>query len=382
MRNAKCQTLTPTTFYLNTKLRRDDEFRGLFTEDEYRDVHGYFAAHPELAPTPLKRLRSIARELGIAELYAKDETGRFGINAFKIVGVSYAIHRLGDDAATRGLVCATAGNHGRAVARVAHRKHVRSTIFVPAIRSSDPIEIATRQARVDAMRADGATVVDVDGTYEDAVREAAAFGERTGGTIVSDTSWPGYEEIPRFIMAGYTHILEEASSQWDPPPLLGAPATQAPSLVIVQGGVGGLVCAAASWFAHRFGKDRPYFVAAEPENAACLMMSAQAGYPITIDSSLDTIMAGLRCAEPSPAAWPAVAAGVDAFVAIPDAAALDAMKMMSAAPVEERIDAGPSGACGLAALVSIARKAEFQAVRSAAGWTDSTRALVIVTEGR
>lgn len=358
--------------FLNPALRRDQSFRGLFTHDEYRGVHGYFAAHPELAPTPLKRLRSVARELGIAEVYAKDETGRFGINAFKIVGVSYAVHRLGDDAAARGLVCATAGNHGRAVARVAHRKHVRSTIFVPAIRSSDPIEIATRRARVDAMRADGATVIDVDGTYEDAVREAAAFGERTGATIVSDTSWPGYEEIPRFIMAGYTHILEEASAQWNSPP----------SLVIVQGGVGGLVCAAASWFAHNFGQERPYFIAAEPENAACLMMSAQAGRPITIDSSLDTIMAGLRCAAPSPAAWPAVAAGVDAFVTIRDAAALDAMKMMSAAPVEERIDAGPSGACGLAALVSIARKAEFQPVRSAAGWTDSTRALVIVTEGR
>ena len=97
--------------FLNRAVRRDDSFRGLFTDDQYRDVHGYFAAHPELAPTPLKRLPSIARELGVADLFAKDETGRFGINAFKIVGVSYAVHRLGDEVAARGVVCATAGNH-------------------------------------------------------------------------------------------------------------------------------------------------------------------------------------------------------------------------------------------------------------------------------
>ena len=366
----------------NPGARHDGSYRGLFTDDEHREVHAYFAAHPELAPTPLKRLRTIARELGIAEIYAKDETGRFGINAFKIVGVSYAVHRLGDQAAARGLVCATAGNHGRAVARVAHRKRVPCTVFVPVSRSDatvvsragfapDSLEAATRQARVDAMRAEGATVIDVHGTYEEAVREAAAFGERTGATIVSDTSWPGYEEIPRFIMAGYTQILAEASSQWGSPP----------SVVIVQGGVGGLVAAAASWFAHRFGSDRPFFIAAEPENAACLMMSAEAGRPIAIDASLDTIMAGLRCAEPSPAAWPAIAGGVDAFVTIPDSAALGAMRMMRDAPVDERIDAGPSGACGLAALASMASDPELEPIRAAAGWGHATRAMVIVTEG-
>jgi diaminopropionate ammonia-lyase len=221
------------------------------------------------------------------------------------------------------------------------------------------------------MRADGATVVEVDGTYEDAVRAAAAFGEETGATIISDTSWDGYEQIPRWIMAGYTQILEEAASQWDHPP----------TLVIVQGGVGGLVCAAASWFAYRFGDKRPYFIAAEPENAACLMMSAEAGHPVTITGNLDTIMAGLRCAEPSPAAWPAIAAGVDAFVTVSDAAAIDAMRIMSAATEDERIDAGPSGACGLAALVAIARDPALAEVQSAAGLDREARALVIVTEG-
>lgn len=377
-------------FFLNGS-RRDAAYRGLFTDDEYRDVHAYSADHPELSPTPLRQLRPLAHKLGLGAIYAKDETHRFGVDAFKIIGARYAVHRLGSEVAARGVVCATAGNHGRAVARVAHQKRVPCTIFVPAPRSSDPLETSTRKARVEAMRADGADVIDVDGTYEEAVRQATAFGRLTGATIVSDTLLPidarpegrayertdarsegrAHEQIPYWIMLGYTQILEEASSQWDSPP----------TVVIVQGGVGGLVCAAASWFAHRFGERRPYFMAAEPENAACLMMSAQAGHAVTIDSSLDTIMAGLRCAAPSAAAWPTIASGVDAFVTVPDSAAIEAMHLMSEAPVDERIEAGPSGACGVAALMQITRAPEFAQLRSAAGLDRSTRALVIVTEG-
>jgi diaminopropionate ammonia-lyase len=359
---------------------REDSFRGLFTADEYRDVRAYFAAHPELAPTPLRSLTSIAGRVGPAAVYAKDETGRFGINAFKIAGVQYAVHRLGDAAAARGLVCATAGNHGRAVARVArlHRgagkagsRGVPCSVFVPVLRTRDPVEIRTRSARVAAMREDGATVIDVDGTYEDAVAEAARFGERTGATVISDTSWEGYEEIPRWIMAGYTQLFHEALSQWDVPP----------TMVIVQGGVGGLVCAAASWFAHQFGAGRPYFIAAEPEHAACLLASARAGRQVTVDSSLDTIMAGLRCATPSPAAWPAIASGVDAFVTVSDAAALSAMEELKGAPIPERMNAGPSGVCGIAALIAIARDPSMAELRTAARLDRSTRALVVITEG-
>ena len=364
-------------FFLNRLVVRDASYRGLFTDEEHRDVHAYFAAHPELAPTPLKRLHSLAASLGIAAVDAKDETARFGVNAFKIVGVRYAVHRLGDDAASRGVVCATAGNHGRAVARVARQKRVPCTVFVPALRTGDPLERATREARVAAMRDDGATVVDVEGTYEEAVRRAQAFGESTGATVVSDTAWDGYEQIPRWIMAGYTQIFEEAAAQWDAPP----------SLVVVQGGVGGLVCAAASWFAWRAAPGaatsaRPYFVAAEPEQAACLLESARAGAPVHLDGSLETIMAGLRCAEPSPAAWPAVAAGVDAFVTVSDAETVEQVERLRAAAEAERIDAGPSGACGVAALTAIVRAETLDTLRAAARLDRSTRALVVITEGR
>jgi diaminopropionate ammonia-lyase len=169
-------------------------------------------------------------------------------------------------------------------------------------------------------------------------------------------------------MAGYTHILEEAAAQW----------RDAPDVVVVQGGVGGLVCAAASWLAHRFGAARPFVVACEPERAACLLESARAGHPVTLTGDLRTIMAGLRCAEPSPAAWPAIAAGVDAFVTVPDRLALDAIERLRGE--SPAIDAGPSGACGVAALIALARAPELEPIRSACGLDRSTRALAIVTE--
>ena len=356
---------------LNPSVRRDDEFRGLFSEDEYRHVSAFFAAHPDLSPTPLKSLPSIADALGVAAIDAKDETQRFGVNAFKITGVRYAVEQLDDESSGRGLVCATAGNHGRAVARVAAWKRIPCSVFVPAGKTTEPLEHATRAARIDGMRADGATVVDVDGSYEEAVRRAAAFGAETESCVVSDTSWDGYTQIPRWIMTGYTHILEEVASQW------GAP----PTLVIVQGGVGGLVCAAASWFASRFGGGRPSFIAVEPDEAACLLASAQARHPVTITSSLETIMSGLRCAEPSPLAWPTIAAGVDAFLTVPDSLVLEMMRTLAGAPGGERLEAGPSGACGMAGLAAIARAPELEGLRSAARLDRFTRALVIVTEG-
>ena len=362
-------------FHLNPAVRRDATFRGLFADDEYRGVRDYVARHPHL-PTPLTRLDTIARACEVGSIEAKNETHRDGVNAFKITGVSYAVERLGADAARRGLVCATAGNHGRAVARVARENRVPCTVFLPIARTLDPIERRTRASRVDGMREDGATVIEVDGTYEEAVARAAAFGNEERATVISDTSWSGYEQIPRWIMAGYTRLFEEASQQWDAPP----------DLVIVQGGVGGLVCAAVSWFAARYGAARPFLIAAEPEEAACLLESARAGAPTTITGSLSTIMAGLRCAEPSPLAWRVIAGGVDAFVTVSDASVIDTMETLNGGSERERIEAGPSGACGLATLRDVALAPGLRELRSVqhAGRPligAHTRALIVITEG-
>ena len=355
-------------FYLNPAVRRDGLFTGLFDDDEYRAVGAYYASQRDVTPTPLRRATVLSAALGLARLDVKDESHRFGLPAFKITGARYAAHRLGRDVAS-GLVCATAGNHGRAVAHVAKQHGVPCTIFVPAARHVDDAERATRDRRIGGMKEDGATVVEVDGSYEDAVRRAAGHGVSTGATIMSDVSWPGYETIPRWIMAGYTRLFEEAAAQWE----------QVPDVVLVQGGVGGLVCAAASWLAHGFGAARPWLIACEPDGAACLLESARAGAPVTLAGELRTIMAGLRCAAPSPVAWPAIAEGVDAFVSVPDTLALDAMQRLHAE--NPSIAAGPSGACGVAALLALARAPELEPLRLACGWDRSTRVLTIVTEG-
>jgi diaminopropionate ammonia-lyase len=354
--------------WLNPAVRRDGRFTGLFTDDEYRAVEAYYASQHHLAATPLRNGAGLAAALGVARVDIKDESHRFGLSAFKITGARYAAHRLGNDVA-RGVVCATAGNHGRAVARVANEQRVPCTIFVPAAWKADRVERATRERRIRAMVEDGATVVEVDGSYEDAVRRAAAYGQSSGATIVSDVSWPGYETIPRWIMAGYTHVFEEAAGQWE----------RVPDVVLVQGGVGGLVGAAASWLATRFRAERPWLIACEPDGAACLLESARAGAPVTLAGEMRTIMAGLRCAAPSPAAWPAVAEGVDAFVAVPDALAIEAMERLLAE--DPPITAGPSGACGVAALIALARAVELASVRAACNWSRATRVLAVVTEG-
>ena len=346
-------------------------FRGLFTDDEYRDVHEYFASHPELPPTPLRRLGQLAGSIGLDAVDAKDESQRFGLNAFKIVGVRYAVHRIGDGPARKGLVCATAGTHGRAVARVAHQKRVPCTVFIPAAGPLTEMERRTRTARIDAMRADGATVVEVAGRYEDAVVKAEQHGRATGGTIVSDTSWEGYEQIPTWIMAGYTQIFEEAYAGWD----------AAPDVVLIQGGVGGLVCAAASWFAWRFGATRPFIIACEPQHANCLMASAELGRPTTLEGPLETMMAGLRCATPSAVAWPVIRSGVDAFITVTDELALQAISVLGASPAGERIVAGPSGACGAAALLALASSSSLAEIRRACGLDRSSRAMIVITEG-
>jgi diaminopropionate ammonia-lyase len=377
--------------FLNPLPARSASFRGRFTDDDYRDARAYFATHPELSPTPLRKLPALAASLGLGAVSVKDESGRFGLNAFKILGVRYAVHRLlsgadhgsrsgertdGDsnpELVKRGVVCATAGNHGRAVARVASDHRLPCTVFVAAPGEGDsPVDRRSRGTRIDGMKADGATVVEVSGSYEEAVRRAVEHASSTGAVVVSDTSWSGYEQIPGFIMSGYTQILVEAYEQWH----------RMPDVIVVQGGVGGLVCAVASWCAWRFGAARPFVIACEPDGAACLLASAEAGKPIAINGPLQTSMAGLRCAEPSPAAWPAIARVVDAFVSIPDSLAVDMVERLAKpAGTDPPIHAGLSGACGAAALVAVAKAPGLAHVRRAARMDRSTHALVIVTEG-
>lgn len=278
---------------------------------------------PGYAPTPLIAAPELAREWGVRSVYLKDEAARFGLPAFKALGASWAIEWALREASPTTLVCATDGNHGRAVAWMARQRGLRAHVLVPA---------GLAQARIDAIRGEGARVEVVDADYDEAVRRSAelADGEHL---LVSDTSWPGYEEIPARVIEGYATIFDELAEQ------LPEPA----GTVFVPVGVGALASAAA----RALRPDGPRLVAVEPEGADCLRRSIEAGEPVTVPGPHTSKMAGLNCGTPSALAWPAMRAAFDEFIAIPDALADEGMRRLAALGLDRGECAG--GVVGAAA---------------------------------
>lgn len=305
--------------------------------DFHRTLNGY-------APTPLADCQPLADSLGLRSLHVKDESHRFGLNSFKALGASFAMHRLARPGVT--FSAATAGNHGRAVAWSARRLGCDAKIFVPSL---------TRPARIENIRREGAEVRVVDGSYEDAVRLCAAESSANDWRVVSDTGYPGYLEIPKWVVEGYQTLFLECEEQCDRP--LDA--------VFIQAGVGGLLCAAVDHFRGR--EPSPMIVSVEPEVADGLLesISSPLGEPRASRGPQNSVMAGLNCREVSLTAWPSIRRGVDIFLAIEDHRTLEAMSLLSAAG----IDSGESGAAGLAGLIALSDQFQGQ------------RVLVINTEG-
>src|SRR4051812_48445268 len=260
------------------------------------DARRFHASMPGYTPTPLRPAPSSARRLGVAEVLVKDESARLGLPSFKILGASWAVaralaRRLGredppafaeleaaaDALRPLALSAATDGNHGRAVAKMAALLGLEARIYVPA---------GTAAARIDAIAAEGATVTVVDGGYDDAVRRSAQDeGDRC--LVISDTSWAGYEDVPRWVIDGYATVFAEVEEQ------LGA----RPDVVVVPIGVGALAAATVGHFWGTAG-DRPALVGVEPTSAACVLASMRAGAITTLDHPQHSMMAGLNCATP------------------------------------------------------------------------------------
>jgi diaminopropionate ammonia-lyase len=337
-----------------------------FADDELRSVRQFYDEAPDAVPTPLRALPDLAAELGLGDLLIKDESSRFGLPAFKILGARYAVVQLVERGAAPGdFACATAGNHGLAVAHAARAHGRRAHVYVPA---------GTTAARLAALEVEDADVVITDTGYDETVRRMARDAESRGWTIVSDTSWEGYEEVPRWIMAGYTRMMDEAASQWR-----GAP----PDIIVVQAGVGSLAGAVAGWIEPADLRPRPALVIAEPEGSACVLASLHAGRRVALESCEPTAMVGLRCAEVSPLAWRALDGRVDAAVAISESAVEDAMtQLANPAGSDAAILSGASGACGVGAVVRLMSDMSLAPVREALGVGPRTRVLAIVTEGQ
>jgi diaminopropionate ammonia-lyase len=357
----------------------------MFSADEYAQMRAFFADRPELAATPLRELPALARDLGIGRLFAKDESGRFGLNAFKLLGARFAVETLLKEGAIRPgatLVCASEGNHGRAVARAARDAGCAARVYMA--HDASP-------SRVNAIAGEGAEVIKVDGSYDDAVRIMQAEADKNRWTIVSDTAWEGYERIPRLIMLGYTRLLDEVREQGAGPSTSSGPRAESrggngePALfdfIFVQGGVGGLLCAMASWCAFHRSEPHPRVVAVEPTSAACLQASARAGTPVAVTGPLTTTMAGLRNREVSPPAFISLLPNVAAFMAIDDGWSNEATRALGRPRGEDpAISAGSSGAAALGGLLALCRDESLAEARARLGLSSSSRVLAIVSEG-
>jgi len=361
------------------------ELQAIMSIDRAAESRRWLSDWPGVAgPTPLRELPDLARELQVARLSVKDESMRSPLGSFKALGAPIALvrqllrlhpgfrpedilaGRYADVLADYTVITATDGNHGRSLAAAARDAGCRCVIVLHAHVSRE------REA---AIAAHGARIVRIAGNYDDSVEEAARLAAANGWQVVSDTSYEGYQDIPRDVMQGYGTIAAEIAEQ------TGArrDGECAYTHVLLQGGVGGLAAGLASWLWEYHGARRPDFIVVEPEQADCLLQSAIQGHAARATGSVDSVMAGLACGETSPLAWRFLAPGVDHFATITDAEAVEAMRVLATGSAHDApIVAGESGTAGLAALRALRRQAELSAQ---AGLDAHSRVLIINTEG-
>ena len=291
-----------------------------------RDFHHTL---PGYEPTPLVRRTALAQVLGLGDLYVKYEAPRFGLGAFKGLGASWALHRLAQVQGSPAAVSAASeGNHGRAVAWAARLQGIPCMIFLPAHVAAE---------RVANIRGEGATVILVDGSYEDAVRRCDVESREKGWQVISDVGYDGYLDIPELVVEGYSTLFQEVDEQLD------AAGWLPPDLVLIPGGVGGILHAGV---VHYRGRSGVRVVGVEPSSADCLTTSLESadGRPTLATGDGRTTMACLNCAEVSLSSWPAIRAGVDAMIAIDDGVAAEGVRLLyRAAPGDAALEAGTSG---------------------------------------
>jgi diaminopropionate ammonia-lyase len=308
---------------------------------------------PGYEPSPLVDAPELAREWGVGRVWLKFEQERFGLPAFKMLGVSWAAQRLLGHPPydpELELVTATDGNHGRAVARVARDKGIAATVLVPE---------GTAKARVDAIAAEGAHVEVVEGSYDQAVRLTAELAGPKR-LVLSDTSWPGYEDVPRWVIEGYSTIFRELDEQ------SGGERIDIASVPI---GVGALAAAAVR---HLAGRTR--LAGVEPLGAACVLESVRAGEIVEVPGPHHSIMAGLNCGLPSLVAWPEMRDGFDLFAAVDDGVAIAGMRRLAALGLA-------AGECSGGTAGATAQLLADPAARAALNAGPDTTVLVLLTEG-
>lgn len=373
---------------MNEMPKTEDKNLPLMAIEEVKKARSFHESFPQYSETPLADLKGMAEYLGLDRVCVKDESYRFGLNAFKVLGGSYAIARyIGEETGkdiselpysvltsqelrerfgTATFYSATDGNHGRGVAWAANKLHQKSVIIMPK---------GSTVTRLNHIKAENAEAWISDVNYDECVRQAAKLAEKTEhGVMVQDTAWEGYEKIPAWIMEGYGTMADEAGDQYG----------ERPTHIFVQAGVGSLAGAVVGYFANRYRENPPVMVVVEASAADCLYRGAAAGDGEIriVDGDMDTIMAGLACGEPNITSWDILKNHVSCFISLEDCAAARGMRML-AAPLkgDRQVVSGESGAASFAALAAIMLKDEYKELREKLGLGKDSKVLCFSTEG-
>ena len=379
-------------YHINERKEIPDKLLSLAGPEVLAAAQRFHSAIPGYQPTPLVPLDHLAQKLGVFQVLVKDESKRFGLNAFKALGGSYAIarclaQRLGwsedqlsfqalmapevhEKLGTLTFVTATDGNHGRGVAWAARQLGHRAVVYMPK---------GSARERLENIRAQGAQAEITDLNYDDAVRLADQMAKRNSWILVQDTAWPGYEEIPTWIMQGYTTIARELFAQ------IPAQGWLPPTHLFLQAGVGSFAGAMTGSFvaqAKALGVAPPTICIVEPDQADCLYRSANAGTITPVTGDMNSMMAGLCCGEPCTITWPLIHSAASAFVSCSDEYAAAGMRLLGRPEAgDPAIISGESGAVTAGVLSSLFREEKLAGLRQALGLNETSRILCISTEG-
>lgn len=360
-------------------------------KEQIEKIRNFHKSFSEYKVTPLHSLSELANELGVSNIWLKDESYRFGLNAFKSLGGSYAVgkyiakklnmdisnlsfemlnsknikEKLGD----LTFVTATDGNHGRGIAWFANQIGQKSVVFMPK---------GSSEIRLNNIRKEGAEASITDLNYDDAVRLATKYADENNGVIIQDTAWDGYEEIPTWIMQGYVTLIDEAIEQ------INSLDNGIPTHVFLQAGVGSFAGTVQGYLEYVFGNNRPITTIVEPNEAACIFKSAEINdqKPHAVTGFMETIMAGLNCGEPNTIGWNILRDYSDMYISCPDYVAARAMRIL-ANPLkgDPKVVSGESGAVGLGILSLILEEDGLKEIAEKLNINKDSKILVISTEG-
>lgn len=350
----------------------------------------FHKSFPQYEKTPLRELKNLSEYLGLKDFYIKDESYRFGLNAFKVLGGSYAIGNYIADRLGRDLkdlpyevmisdevrnelgpitfASATDGNHGRGVAWTANQLKQNCKIYMPK---------GSAKERLENIRREGAEADIYEENYDDCVRLADKYAKEHNGILVQDTSWDGYEDIPRWIMQGYMTMANEAYQE------LKENGVE-PTHVFLQAGVGSFASAVTGFFANVMKDNMPTITIVEPQKANCLFRTASAddGELHNVTGDMDSIMAGLNCGEPVTVGWPILHAHADYFLSVDDIYAAYGMRVLgNALKGDEKVISGESGAVTTGVVAKLMQDEELKDIREEIGLDENSVVLVFSTEG-